>query len=338
MSIILTDFPQIKSASGKLLSRYSYKLEEELQREVSKHFKDVFGERAKSFEKTIRLSIPGIDRKAIPDDFALDLTDPQKPKLLLIEYELSIHDVYEHISTQIMKFLNAFKANQLTIFESLRKNCKSESEQLKLHDAIFKSLPRTIVVIDQATEEIKEVADRFDVRLLEFTSYVEDTNRGLKSEHVHIFEPYYKLEVEKPRRRKELPEHRRDWEARLKWVTPELRGLFNQLTKRIEGEFRVVEHAPMYRWYAFYSSKDISAKSRFLVLMAKKKKFSVRIPVYPKKFQDERRWTKPYKGWFFYPTKARPEVEEREFTIKRPEGIKYAMKLIKQSYDFSLEA
>lgn len=109
MRSILTDFPQIKSASGKLLSRYSYRLEEELQREVSKHFKEVFGEKVRSFEKTIRLSIPGIDKKAMPDDFALDLSDPQKPKLLLIEYELAIHDIFEHISTQVMKFINAFK-------------------------------------------------------------------------------------------------------------------------------------------------------------------------------------------------------------------------------------
>ena len=79
----------------------------------------------------------------------------------------------------------------------------------------------TLIVTDQATEGIKEVADGLGVRLLEFTSYVEDVNSGLKSEHVHIFEPY-QLEEEKPRVKKEVPEYRRDWEVLLKWAGPRL--------------------------------------------------------------------------------------------------------------------
>jgi len=331
MSIMLTDFPQIKSASGRLLSRYTYKREAELQREVSKHFKDVFGEKVKSFAKTIRLAIPGIDRKAIPDDFALDLSDPQKPRLLLIEYELSIHDVYEHISTQIMKFLSAFKANRKEMFESLRRSCKTESEQLKLYDAIYKTLPEALIVIDQVTEDIKEVADRFGVRLLEFTSYVEDVSKGLKSEHVHAFEPYYRLEEEKPKVRKELPEIYRDWEARLKWVGPNVRELVAQLISRLENEFRGITHRPLYKYYYFHNSDDISTKTMFLALQIGKKKIEASIGVGPKVFKDEKNWARDMKGWFF----KRPRYQEKRFDIKSSKDLDYAMKLIKQSYDFS---
>lgn len=332
MPIILTDFPQIKSASGRLLSRYTYKREEELQREVSKHFKDVFGEKVKSFEKTIRLMIPGIDRKAIPDDFALDLSDPQKPRLLLIEYELSIHDVYEHISTQIMKFLNAFKANRQEMFESLRKSCKSESEQLKLYEAIFKALPETLIVIDQVTEPIKEVAEGFNVRLLEFASYVEDVDRGLKSEHVHIFEPY-RVKARKPAER-EIPEYYRDWEARLKWAGPNIRGLVVELIDRVEKELPGIIHRPAHRWYFFHNSKEISMKTSFLSLIIGKKKITASICVNPRVFKDEKGLAKDVKGWFF----RRSKGQEKRFGIWSPEDLDYAMKLIKQSYDFSLEA
>lgn len=334
MSIILTDFPLIQSASGKSLSRYQYRREEELQREVSKHFKEVFGEKVRSFGKTIRLSIPGIDRKAIPDDFALDLSELQKPRLLLIEYELSIHDVYEHISTQIMKFLNAFKTNRIEIFESLREGCKSESEQLKLHDAIFKVLPETLIVIDQAAEEVKEIADRFGVKLLEFTSYVEDTNRGLKSEHIHIFEPYYQLEEKKPREERELPEYYRDWEARVKWAGPKIRGLVTKLIDRVEKELPGITHRPAHRWYIFHNSKEISMKTSFLSLIIGKKKITASICVDPKVFKDEKGLAKDVKGWFF----RRHGGQEKRFGIWSSKDLDYAMKLIKQSYDFSLEA
>jgi predicted transport protein len=331
MPVILTDFPQLKSASGKLLSRYTYEREGELQDEVSKHFKEVFGEKVRSFEKTIRLSIPGIDKKAIPDDFALDLSDPQKPMLLLIEYELSIHDVYEHISTQIMKFLNAFKSNRSEVFESLRRSCKTEGEQLKLYEAIFKASPETLIVIDQATEGIKEVADGFGVRLLEFTSYVEDVNSGLKSEHIHIFEPY-QLEEEKLRVKKEVPEYRRDWGAQLKWVGPKISGLVNELIGRIEKELPGATHRPMYRWYIFHNSEETNTKTMFLTLILGKKKITASIGVDSKSFKDEKGWARDVKGWFFH----RPGCQEKRFGIGSSGDLDYAIKLIKQSYDFSL--
>lgn len=336
MLIILTDFPRIKSASGKSLSRYQYRLEEELQREVSKHFKEVFGEKVRSFGKTVRLSIPGIDRKAIPDDFALDSSDPQKPRLLLIEYELAIHDVYRHISTQILKFLDAFKLNRLRIFESLRKSCKSEGEQLKLHDAIFKATPEVLIVIDHVKEEMRGATDRFGVRFLEFTSYAEDVNKGLKSEHVHIFEPYYPLEEKKPREEREPPEYYRDWEARLKWAGPRIRGLVTELINKVESEFPGITNRAEHRWYIFYSSKEISMKTMCLALMIGKKKVTAAIGADPNTFRDERGLTREVKGWFFM--KSRGQGQEKRFDIHSSKDMDYAMKLIKQSYDFSLEA
>lgn len=227
------------------------------------------------------------------------------------------------------------KKNQLIIFESLRKSCKSESEQLKLHDAIFKSLHETIIVIDQATEGIRDIVGKFpDVRLLEFTSYVEDVNKGLKSEHVHIFEPYYELEAKKPRVRKEVPEIWKDWGARLEWAGPNIKGLAAELIDRVEKELPGIAHKSAYRWYIFYNSKEMSGKAMFLTLMIGKKKITASICVDPKLFKDKKNWVRDVKGWFF----SRPRRQEKRFSIESSKDLNYAMKLIKQSYDFSLEA
>jgi len=196
MSVVLTHFPHFESASGKMFYRYSSKLEESLKQEVVKHFEQIFGKDVLIFRLTTRLSLPRVDRKVIPDDFALDLSNSLRPKLILIEYELAVHDIYEHISTQIMRFLDAIGPNQARLFEVLRNGCRNDEERLKLYDAIYKDSPVILVIIDTVTEKIKEKADRFNVRLLEFATYVEDLKLGFDSEHIHFFEPYSLKETE----------------------------------------------------------------------------------------------------------------------------------------------
>ncbi|KXA94636.1 hypothetical protein AKJ65_03885, partial [candidate division MSBL1 archaeon SCGC-AAA259E19] len=197
--IVLTDFPKEKTPRKTRLEKHSYGREEGLQKEVTKHYEEVLGKDVIPVRKPVSISLPDLRGKTIPDDFALDLTNEEKPKLLLIEYELSIHEVYSHISTQILKFKDAIRNNRQNIFETLRGKFKDSDTQLKLYDAIFNQPIETLVIIDNVEEGVEEIAKRFDVELMEFSSYVEDKEKGLDSPHVHFFEPYYEEEIKEKR-------------------------------------------------------------------------------------------------------------------------------------------
>lgn len=161
MFVVLTDFLDEKVPSEENLEKYSYREEKELQEEVSKHYHEVLGENVIPIGKPVSISLPSLRGKTIPDDFALDLTDEEKPKLLLIEYELSIHKVYSHISTQILKFKDAVRNNKQNIFETLREKFEDPDTQLKLYDSIYNQPIETLVIIDNVEAVFHMIKTKF---------------------------------------------------------------------------------------------------------------------------------------------------------------------------------
>ncbi|MFX0198236.1 MAG: hypothetical protein ACFFCW_19125, partial [Candidatus Hodarchaeota archaeon] len=130
----------------------------------------------------------------------------------------------------------------------------------------------------------------------------------------------------KARKGKRL-KYRKDWKGRLKWVDASTRTLVYQLIERVEDELPGVSHIPKHRWYYFYKGESERPESLFAVLTITKRNVHVRVGIDSSKIIDKKNLTKPYKNWFF-----KTKVEERDFTVNRPEQLDYALELLQQSY------
>ena len=315
--------------------------ENELQRVVEEHYRDIFGQDSIffGFEPKLR-SLAGIGSK--PDGCVLILSP--RPRWVVIETELSDHPLYEHVIPQISKFVKALEnpQNRKSIVEAVYGEIDRDPfkrallekrgfgrEIYKFLNDVISTKPSVAIIIDKRTAELDEVLDMLPLKaeITELRTF-EREGVGL-SVHAHLL-GMEEVEKEEKEERKEIPEHRKSWEARLGWVSPETKEIVQKLIKRVESELPAVSHLPRYRWYCFYKGESRSSESLFAVLMLGKKKVSVRIKADPDKFKDDQNWTKKYKGWFF----AR-KYEEREFSISTPEQLDYAMELVKQSYNIS---
>jgi predicted DNA-binding protein (MmcQ/YjbR family) len=330
-----------------LINGAKYKLripksEEELQMIVEEHYKDIFGQESIffSFKPKLR-SDAGIGSK--PDGCTLILSP--KPRWAIVETELSGHPLYEHVIPQISKFIKALEnpQNRKNIVEALYEEINKDPfkkallEKLGMAHEIYKFLndvvsakPSIAIIIDERTAELDEVLGVLPLKaeITELRTF-EREGVGLNV-HGHLLSVEEAVGKEEEKESKERPEHMLNWKSRLEWVAPEIRELVDKLVRKAESQLTGTSGVPRFRWYYLYKGSGRRLDSLFAVLMVKKKKVSIRIKVDPMKFEDERKWTKKYKGWFF----ARKH-EEREFSVSTPEQIDYAVKLIKQSYDIS---
>ena len=318
------------------------KTEEELQAVIKEHYRDLFGQDSIFFDFEPKLrSEAGIGSK--PDGCVLILSP--KPRWIVVETELAEHPLYEHIIPQISKFVKALENPQNrrsiveTIYDEIGKDpfkkvllekSGSGHEIYKFLNDVISTKPSIAIIIDEKTTELDEVLGMLPLKaeVTELRTF-EREGVGL-GVHAHLLsmEEFEKEGVEGGG--KELPEHMKSWEARLRWVTPENRELAQKLIKRVETEFPSTSHGPRYRWYYFHKSRVRGLESLFAVLMINKRVVSVRIKADPAKFKDAQKWTKKYKGWFFG-----RKHEEREFSVSTTEQMDYAMELIRQSYDIS---
>jgi len=332
---------QVFLIDGVRYKLHEPKNENELQHIIEEHYKDIFGQDSIFFDFKPKLrSVAGIGSK--PDGCVLILSP--KPRWVVVETELSDHSLYEHIIPQISKFTKALTSSQNrkniveVLYDEINRDPfkKALLEKQSLGREIYKFLydvistkPSVAIIIDERTAELDEVIDVLPLET-DITELRTFDREGIGiNVHGHLLTVEELIEKEREKRQKH-PEHESSWEARLEWVTPEIKELVRNLIQKVESQLTEVSGKPKYRWYYFYKGTGKHLDSLFAVFMIKKKKVSVRIKVDPVKFKDVQKWTKKYKGWFF--TK---KYEEREFPISAPEQFDYAIELIKQSYDIS---
>ncbi len=175
--------------------------EAEFEQVVKEHALDIFGEESTYFDIKQKLkSKSGIG--SIPDGYALVLTD--KPRWYIVEVELSSHPVFEHIVSQMHRFMIGIK-NPLSrkevvdaLYDEISKDqvlkAKIESktgspEVYKLLDNLVSKLPKLAVVIEEETEELREAVEglRLETEVVELRTFV---RKGADiSQHAHLFEP-----------------------------------------------------------------------------------------------------------------------------------------------------
>ena len=179
---------------------YEYQLENEFEKVIVENYHQIFG------INTIYIDIKkkiGDNIVTIPDGYLIDFSFIEKPRLYIIENELSTHDPYKHIGSQILKFAISYKASGRNIkkfildyliankdkyeyVENRLKQAGYRNIHAFLDSLIFDIPVAAIVIIDKNSEELDNVLSQLtiDTDIIEFqTFYNEETK-------IHKFTPF----------------------------------------------------------------------------------------------------------------------------------------------------
>ena len=178
--------------------------EDEFEREVKKHTQDIFGEKSIYLDRKQKLkSLSGIG--SIPDGYVIVFGD--SPEWHIVEVELSSHPLYEHIVSQISRFINGISNpstqrgivnaidDEITRDDFLRLRLKKAIEPIEIHkllaDLISKQ-PILTIIIEKDTQELREALNTLrypQIKVVEFQTFARE-GIGL-AVHAHLFEPLY---------------------------------------------------------------------------------------------------------------------------------------------------
>lgn len=164
-----------------------YQLEKDFEQDVVANYRHIFG------NDTIYIDIKkkiGDNIVTIPDGYLLDFTFSNTPRLYIIENELSVHDAYKHIGTQLLKFAVSYKQSRLKIkqyiLDYLSKSptnmtfIESKSSEMgyrnidaMLESMIYRGTVDAIVIIDNSSAELENVLSHLSMKIdiIEFKAY-----------------------------------------------------------------------------------------------------------------------------------------------------------------------
>lgn len=170
------------------LTKFSY--EAELERVVVKNYDLIFGEKTVYFDIKKRVKSKKGDLLSIPDGYLISFSE-EKPKLYVIENEISSHDAYRDIGIQLWKFVSSFKEGQMAVKRFLMQEINSNRtihEKVKkyMKEALFPNISELldfiifdqnygfIVVIDEKTEDLEFVLNQLanPPEVLEIRKYI----------------------------------------------------------------------------------------------------------------------------------------------------------------------
>jgi len=177
--------------------------EDEFERVVEEHVKDIFGNQSIYLEKHKLRTRSGIG--SIPDGYVI--VPGEQPHWHIVEVELSSHPLYEHIVPQISKFISGIRnpSTQKEIVDALFHEIDSdEFRRLQLKKAIgttetYKFLadlvsrpPVVTIIIEKRTDQLDEAISALahsQIKIVEFQTFVRE-GVGL-AVHAHLFEPLH---------------------------------------------------------------------------------------------------------------------------------------------------
>lgn len=164
-----------------------YQLEKDFEQDVVANYRHIFG------NDTIYIDIKkkiGDNIVTIPDGYLLDFTFSNTPRLYIIENELSVHDAYKHIGTQLLKFAVSYKQSRLkikqyildylsksptnmTFIESKASELGYRNIDAMLESMIYRDTVDAIVIIDNSSAELENVLSHLSMKIdiIEFKAY-----------------------------------------------------------------------------------------------------------------------------------------------------------------------
>lgn len=186
--------------NGLVYSYYEYPLEKEFEQVIVQQAPHIFGDDALYIDIKKRI---GDSIVTIPDGYLIDFSFERDPRLYIIENELSSHDPYKHIGSQLLKFAISYKSSGRKIKTFLLEHLMNNQSMLEkvengfkhaghrniddfLERIIFEKPIAAIVVIDQITPELENVLSQLtmDTDILEFQTFVNGENK------IHKFVPF----------------------------------------------------------------------------------------------------------------------------------------------------
>ena len=186
--------------NNKLYVCHEYLLEKDFESAVIEQAPHIFGEN--SIYIDIKKQI-GESIITIPDGYLIDFSLEVEPRLHIIENELSSHDPYKHIGSQLLKFAISYKASGRKIKEFLLDALmKDESMRERveagflragyrnidafLESLIFEKPLNAVVVIDHSSPELENVLGQLTLN----TDIVEFKTFKYRNDYIHQFTPF----------------------------------------------------------------------------------------------------------------------------------------------------
>ena len=120
-------------------SLYDFDNEPDFEKAVIENQKYLFGK--DSVYVNVKKRIGRDKHQGIPDAFLIDFYDAKKPQLYILENEVASHNVYSHISEQIVRFGTSIVTSANQIRNMLIKAIENEPDT---KNEIEKYLPQTV--------------------------------------------------------------------------------------------------------------------------------------------------------------------------------------------------
>jgi len=189
---------------GVKYHEWTPKSEEEFERIVNEHASEIFGDNSKYIDRKLKLqSLSGIG--SIPDGYVIVFG--ASPEWHIAEVELSSHPLYEHIVSQVSKFINGISNpniqknivnaidGEINRDDVLRLRLKKAVEPTEIYrflsDLVSKQ-PTLTIIIEKDTEELREALSTLrypQIKVVEFRTFIRE-GTGL-AVHAHLFQPVY---------------------------------------------------------------------------------------------------------------------------------------------------
>ena len=220
--------PVISDQNRKIFRPISYEKEAEFEKIVISLADSIFGPSTIYIDVKKRIKGKGII--SIPDGYVIDMTEPEEPKLFVVENEIASHDPFRHIGIQMLRFVTSFEdakseirnflmeaiTNNRSTLKRLEKGCSESSKRNidnYLDSAVFGSF-HGLVIIDEARDELHHVLEKInaDISVLELRTFSSDDGSIL-----HQFDTLYdEFEDQLPQQtaRKQTAAERKDRKLR----------------------------------------------------------------------------------------------------------------------------
>jgi hypothetical protein len=181
--------------SGCLYHPAPFENESEFERSVVTLADQIFG--SSSIYVDVKKRVTGNDIVTIPDGYVIDMTEPDSPKLFVIENEIVSHDPFQHVGIQMLRFVTSFEGARFAVRTFLMDEIARDREKLArlevncsnstsrnidnyLDRAVYGDF-RGIVVIDEAQPELHRVLEKIyaNISVLELKRFASEDGQLL---------------------------------------------------------------------------------------------------------------------------------------------------------------
>ena len=193
---------RIVDENGNVYVKFPYTKEGIFERMVVSNIDQIFGTSGIYFDVKKLIGVPK-KGAAMPDGYYLDLLFHDNPRLYFVEVELDSHDVYGHVGEQILRFGICSDTDKYKIKQILLSDINKDTEKKKkladffakskfdntnelLDKVVYDNKPATIVVINEATEELSKVLGQLTMA----TEVIETQNFVCDDKKLHLFTPF----------------------------------------------------------------------------------------------------------------------------------------------------